>query len=152
MATCNTLVGPAELITSEDEGRLVAILNLRGCTGFDLEPYARLQAEDDSWPLKSSIQVSTAKNNVDMAPSLAEADAILAKFGWAEEAAVAAQRTPVLLWMLVKELGRRQRAKKTRKGEESSLNKVPPTSCVVVSDEARKLTLTKLVVYLSRWF
>jgi len=47
--------------------------------------------------------------------------------------------------MLVKEIGRRQRAKKTRKGEESSLNKVPPTSCVVVSDEARKLTLTKLV-------
>ena len=33
---------------------------------------------------------STANNNVDMAPSVAEADAILAKFGWAEEAAVAA--------------------------------------------------------------
>ena len=33
---------------------------------------------------------STADNTVDMAPSLAEADAILAKFGWAEEAAVAA--------------------------------------------------------------
>ena len=33
---------------------------------------------------------STANNNVDMAPSLDEADAILAKFGWAEEAAVAA--------------------------------------------------------------
>ena len=33
---------------------------------------------------------STAKNIVDMAPSLDEADAILAKFGWAEEAAVAA--------------------------------------------------------------
>ena len=33
---------------------------------------------------------STANDNVDMAPSLAEADAILAKFGWAEEAAVAA--------------------------------------------------------------
>jgi len=32
---------------------------------------------------------STA-NNVDMAPSLDEADAILAQFGWAEEAAVAA--------------------------------------------------------------
>ena len=32
---------------------------------------------------------STA-NNVDMAPSLDEADAILAKYGWAEEAAVAA--------------------------------------------------------------
>ena len=33
---------------------------------------------------------STADNIVDMAPSLAEADAILAKYGWAEEAAVAA--------------------------------------------------------------
>ena len=33
---------------------------------------------------------STANNNVDMAPSLDEADAILAKFGWAEEVAVAA--------------------------------------------------------------
>jgi len=33
---------------------------------------------------------STANNNVDMAPSVAEADAILAKHGWAEEAAVAA--------------------------------------------------------------
>ena len=43
-------------------------------------------------------------------------------------------------------------SKKTRNGEESRINKVPPTSCVVVSDEARKLTLTKLVVYLSRWF
>ena len=32
---------------------------------------------------------STA-NNVHMSPSLDEADAILAKFGWAEEAAVAA--------------------------------------------------------------
>ena len=31
-----------------------------------------------------------ANNDVDMAPSLAEADAILAKFGWAEEAAMAA--------------------------------------------------------------
>jgi len=47
--------------------------------------------------------------------------------------------------MLVKGLGRRQRAKKARNGEESSLNKVPPTSCVVVSDEARKPTLTMLV-------
>ena len=40
--------------------------------------------------LKICQGYSTAKNNVDMAPSLAEADAILAKFGWAEEAAVAA--------------------------------------------------------------
>jgi hypothetical protein len=34
-------------------------------------------------------KVSTAKNEVDMAPSLAEADAILAQFGWTEEVAVA---------------------------------------------------------------
>ena len=27
-----------------------------GRTGFDLEPYARLQAEDDGWPLKTSIK------------------------------------------------------------------------------------------------
>jgi|TARA_R110002020_G_scaffold154981_1_gene335738 hypothetical protein len=33
---------------------------------------------------------STAKTTVDMAPSVDEADAILAKFGWTEEAAVAA--------------------------------------------------------------
>ena len=39
--------------------------------------------------LKNHQGNSTA-NNVDMAPSLDEADAILAKFGWAEEAAVAA--------------------------------------------------------------
>ena len=39
--------------------------------------------------LKIYQRYSTA-NNVDMAPSLDEADAILAKFGWAEEAAVAA--------------------------------------------------------------
>ena len=25
-------------------------------TGFDLEPYAKLQAEDDGWPLKTSIK------------------------------------------------------------------------------------------------
>ena len=33
---------------------------------------------------------STANNNVDIAPSLAEADAILAQYGWTEEVAVAA--------------------------------------------------------------
>ena len=37
-----------------------------------------------------NYQGNSTANNVDMAPSLAEADAILAKFGWAEEAAVAA--------------------------------------------------------------
>ena len=31
-----------------------------------------------------------ANNDVDMAPSLAEADEILARFGWVEEAALAA--------------------------------------------------------------
>ena len=40
--------------------------------------------------LKNLSRYSTANNIVDMAPSLDEADAILAKFGWAEEAAVAA--------------------------------------------------------------
>ena len=59
-------------------------------TGFDLEPYARLQAEDDGWPLKTSIKNIYANSNIDMAPSLAEADEILARFGWTEEAAVAA--------------------------------------------------------------
>ena len=63
---------------------------LRGRTGFDLESYVKLQAEDDSWPLKSSIKNIYANNDVDMAPSLAEADEILARFGWAEEAALVA--------------------------------------------------------------
>ena len=40
--------------------------------------------------LKIYLGNTTANNIVDMAPSLAEADAILAKYGWAEEAAVAA--------------------------------------------------------------
>ena len=61
-----------------------------GRTGFDLDSYARLQAEDNGWPLKTSIKNIYANSNIDMAPSLDEADAILAKFGWAEEAAVAA--------------------------------------------------------------
>ena len=30
--------------------------NLWERTGFDLGPYARLQAEDDGWPLKTSIK------------------------------------------------------------------------------------------------
>ena len=63
---------------------------LWGRTGFDLESYARLQAEDNGWPLKTSIKNIYANNDVDMAPSLAEADEILARFGWAEEAALAA--------------------------------------------------------------
>ena len=60
-------------------------------TGFDLEPYARLQAEDDGWPLKTSIKKNiNANDNVDMefAPSVAEADEILAKFGYVEEEAL----------------------------------------------------------------
>ena len=64
--------------------------NLWGRTGFDLEPYARLQVEDDSWPLKNSIKNIYANNDVDMemAPSVAEADEILAQFGYAEEEAL----------------------------------------------------------------
>ena len=58
---------------------------LRGRTGFDLDSYARLQAEDNGWPLKISIKNTYANDNVDMAPSLAEADEILAKFGYVEE-------------------------------------------------------------------
>jgi len=49
-----------------------------------------LQAEDDGWPLKKTIKNLYANNDVDMAPSLAEADEILARFGWAEEAALVA--------------------------------------------------------------
>ena len=62
--------------------------NLWERTGFDLGPYARLQAEDDGWPLKISIKTLNANNDVDMgmALSVAEADEILAKFGYAEEA------------------------------------------------------------------
>ena len=40
--------------------------------------------------LKTSVITSNANNVIDMAPSIDEADAILAKFGWSEEAAVAA--------------------------------------------------------------
>jgi hypothetical protein len=70
---------------------LNSVILLRGRTGFDLVPYARLQAEDNGWPLKTPIKNVYANNDVDMvAPSLAEADEILARFGWAEEAALAA--------------------------------------------------------------
>ena len=61
-----------------------------GRTGFDLESYVKLQAEDDSWPLKNSIKNIYANSNIDMetAPSLAEADEILAKFGYVEDEAL----------------------------------------------------------------
>ena len=64
---------------------------MRGRTGFDLKSYARLQVEDNGWPPKTPIKNIYANNEVDMvAPSLAEADEILARFGWAEEAALVA--------------------------------------------------------------
>jgi len=46
-----------------------------------------LQAEDNGWPLKTPIENTYANSNIDMefAPSLAEADEILAKFGFVEE-------------------------------------------------------------------
>ena len=46
-----------------------------------------MQAEDDGWPLKKTIKNIYANSNIDMelAPSLAEADEILAKFGFVEE-------------------------------------------------------------------
>ena len=64
--------------------------NLWGRTGFDLDSYARLQAEDDGWPLKKTIKTLNANSNIDMdmAPSVAEADEILAKFGYVEEEAL----------------------------------------------------------------
>ena len=63
---------------------------LWGRTGFDLDSYAKLQAEDDSRPLKTSIKNIYANNDVDMemAPSLTEADEILAKFGYVEDEAL----------------------------------------------------------------
>ena len=59
-------------------------------TGFDLGSYAKLQAEDDGWPLKTPIKNIYANNDVDMemAPSLTEADEILAKFGYVEDEAL----------------------------------------------------------------
>jgi len=74
------------LLLNEDECKIT----LWGRTGFDLESYARLQAEDDGRPLKTSIKNIYANSNIDMAPSLAEADEILARFGWVEEATLAA--------------------------------------------------------------
>ena len=50
-----------------------------------------MQAEDDGWPLKNIYQKNiNANTNVDMemAPSLAEADEILAKFGFVEDEAL----------------------------------------------------------------
>ena len=65
-------------------------ITLWGRTGFDLESYARLQVEDDGWPLKTSIKKLNANDNVDMgmALSVAEADEILAKFGYVEDEAL----------------------------------------------------------------
>ena len=64
--------------------------NLWERTGFDLDPYVRLQVEDDGWPLKIPIKNRNADSNVDMemALSMAEADEILAKFGYAEDKAL----------------------------------------------------------------
>ena len=47
-----------------------------------------MQAEDDGWPLKNIYQKNiNANSDIDMelAPTLAEADEILAKFGYVEE-------------------------------------------------------------------
>ena len=65
-------------------------INLWERTGFDLGSYARQQVEDDGWPLKISINNTYANSNIDMelAPSLIEADEILAKFGYVEEEAL----------------------------------------------------------------
>jgi|TARA_R110000744_G_C18886423_1_gene507377 hypothetical protein len=48
-----------------------------------------LQAEDDGRPPKNSIKQSNANNVIDMAPSVAEADEILARLGFQEAALVA---------------------------------------------------------------
>ena len=49
-----------------------------------------MQAEDDGWPLKTSIKNIYANDDIDMevALSVAEADEILAKFGYVEEEAL----------------------------------------------------------------
>jgi hypothetical protein len=67
-----------------------SVIILWGRTGLDLDPYVKLQAEDDGWPLKKTIENLNANDNVDMekAPSVAEADEILAKFGYVEEEAL----------------------------------------------------------------
>ena len=62
---------------------------LGGRTGFDLESNVKLQAENDGWSLKTPVAKSNAKNiDTEMAPSLAEADEILAKFGYTEDEAL----------------------------------------------------------------
>ena len=45
-----------------------------------------MQAEDDGWPLKKTVKNIYANSNIDMdmAPSVAEADEILAKFFYVE--------------------------------------------------------------------
>ena len=55
-----------------------------------MDSYARLQAEDDGWPLKTSIKNIYANEDIDIevALSVAEADEILAKFGYVEEEAL----------------------------------------------------------------
>jgi len=60
-----------------------------GRSGFDLVSDAKLQAEDDGRPPKNSIKQSNANNVIDMAPSVAEADEILARLGFQEAALVA---------------------------------------------------------------
>jgi hypothetical protein len=49
-------------------------------------------AVDGSWPLKTSTKKSNAKNIIDVefAPSIAEADEILARFGYVDADLVAA--------------------------------------------------------------
>ena len=52
--------------------------------------YARLQVEDDGWPLKKTVKNIYANDDIDMemALSVDEADEILAKFGYVEEEAL----------------------------------------------------------------
>jgi hypothetical protein len=42
------------------------------------------------WPLKKPVTQTEGNNNVEFAPSVAEADAILAKFGYTETRELAA--------------------------------------------------------------
>jgi hypothetical protein len=62
-----------------------------GLTGFDYRIEPIMQAQDVSLAcLKLSRQKSTAKNSDElMAGSVADADAILAKFGYVEQSEVA---------------------------------------------------------------
>ena len=61
------------------------------CTGFDSPKLVRFHAGDGSWPRKTPAAKSNANaNDMGLAPSVAEADAILARFGYVErDAAVA---------------------------------------------------------------